>query len=241
MRFKLIITILLIGLHIHADTLSYDDLGRLIQRVNNDGNGLALSYDKAGNLLTAASITIAKENMGLQVETGNNLSVSLRWNQAAEASEYRVYRKTAESSTWEFLSRLSADTVLFMDTVPAAGVTYVYRIATIGPEGVIAFSNDSLPAEVAGSNFSFQGDLQAGEILNYEIQFAAEASLSYRFEYTSTLQVGEWSLQPYISIVGDTPHTNLIINQNGPVKLKFSLEPSELPRFFRLVEIPVSE
>ena len=219
-----------------ADSYTYDDLGRVIQRVNSEGQGLAYTYDKRGNLLTATTIQITTEAMGLQATPNSVGGVNLSWDQDTQVTEFRVYRRTDTSVPWNFITNLHPETVVFVDSVPLGGTSYFYRIAAVGQEGLLAYSKSTPPVSIKGSDFLFRGNAQSSGELNFEIDFNADPDSVYRLEYTATLQSDDWIPQPYIRVEGDTPHTNPVTNTSGLVKLLISSESSELPRFFRLVK-----
>jgi hypothetical protein len=164
--------------------------------------------------------------------------ISLNWNPELNAAEYRIYRRSDEDASWSLVTSLPPNTVVFVDSIPVGDTDYFYRISAIGQMGVLAFSESSSAIHVKGSNFIFESSGKNGDEFLYEIDFISKSDSSYRFEFSTSLQSDEWSPQPYISIPGDTEHTNPITNTSGPVKLYFSFDNSDLPIFFRLVKEP---
>ena len=72
-------------------------------------------------------------NVTLIGAAGDSSGITVTWNAADGAAQYRVYRKDAANPKWKGLANV--DGTIWTDKTAAAGVTYTYTVRGIGSDG----------------------------------------------------------------------------------------------------------
>ena len=107
-------------------------------------------YAGYGSYITAMEkwVIAAPQNLGIQVNEQTQMKLS--WNKAAGAAGYDVLRSTQENGVYEVIASLSgADTVTYTDMAAQPGVTYYYKVASIGKNGtVVGRGEETLPVSM---------------------------------------------------------------------------------------------
>ncbi len=78
----------------------------------------------------------------LSGETANE-QIRIRWNGVAGASDYKVYRRTANSS-WTLVSQAPLFGTYFIDTGLSNGITYYYTVAAVNGAGTGAWATNEV-------------------------------------------------------------------------------------------------
>lgn len=121
-----------------AQAYRYDEAGRLIRAVYPGGGGVAYTYDLADNMTAQMPLDVPAVPTDIQIGGNTSTGITLDWSAVTGASAYVVERRVAGTTDWERLATVTAPS--YVDTTVLEGVTYEYRIASVGPDGEGAFS-----------------------------------------------------------------------------------------------------
>ncbi|MGN0527323.1 MAG: fibronectin type III domain-containing protein [Acutalibacteraceae bacterium] len=78
------------------------------------------------------------------VNRKNDILVS--WNSVESAVQYKVYRKTLNSSSFSLLATVDGNVLSFADSRVTDGTVYIYKIASVDGNGFENISNETAPA-----------------------------------------------------------------------------------------------
>ncbi len=128
-----------------ARTYQYDTEGRLIGVAYPTGDGIAYTYDEAGNLLQVEALDLPAAPSDLTASRSDN-EIVLNWmDNSDDETGFQVYRRLDDSRTraqWRLMATLAANTLTYTDTdniSPQA--KYEYRVVATSNNGPSADSN----------------------------------------------------------------------------------------------------
>ena len=102
-------------------------------------------------------------NVTLIGAAGDSSGITVTWNAADGAAQYRVYRKDAANPKWKGLANV--DGTSWTDKTAAAGVTYTYTVRGIGSDGKTlspGFDATGVSATVPGAVPAVPADVTLG-------------------------------------------------------------------------------
>ena len=102
-------------------------------------------------------------NVTLIGAAGDSSGITVTWNAADGAAQYRVYRKDAANPKWKGLA--TVDGTSWTDKTAAAGVTYTYTVRGIGSDGKTlspGFDATGVSATVPGAVPAVPADVTLG-------------------------------------------------------------------------------
>ena len=102
-------------------------------------------------------------NVTLIGAAGDSSGITVTWNAADGAAQYRVYRKDAVNTKWKGLANV--DGTSWTDKTAAAGVTYTYTVRGIGSDGKTlspGFDATGVSATVPGAVPAVPADVTLG-------------------------------------------------------------------------------
>ena len=102
-------------------------------------------------------------NVTLIGAAGDSSGITVTWNAADGAAQYRVYRKDAANPKWKGLA--TVDGTSWTDKTAAAGVTYTYTVRGIGSDGKTlspGFDATGVSATVPGAIPAVPADVTLG-------------------------------------------------------------------------------
>ena len=105
----------------------------------------------------------APANVTLIGAAGDSSGITVTWNAADGAAQYRVYRKDAANPKWKGLANV--DGTSWTDKTAAAGVTYTYTVRGIGSDGKTlspGFDATGVSATVPGAVPAVPADVTLG-------------------------------------------------------------------------------
>ena len=125
-------------------------------------------------------------NVTLIGAAGDSSGITVTWNAADGAAQYRVYRKDAANPKWKGLANV--DGTSWTDKTAAAGVTYTYTVRGIGSDGKTlspGFDATGVSATVPGAVPAVPADVTLGNATVSGCAFmvtwnAADGAAQYR-------------------------------------------------------------
>jgi|GEM_PF-1986566 len=138
-----------------------------VRGISADGKTLSPGFDATGvSAAMPAAPTPAPTtpaNVTLIGATGDSNGITVTWNAADGAAQYRVYRKDAANPKWKGLANV--DGTSWTDKTAAAGVTYTYTVRGIGSDGKTlspGFDATGVSATVPGAVPAVPADVTLG-------------------------------------------------------------------------------
>ena len=105
-----------------------------VRGIGSDGKTLSPGFDAIGVSATVpGAVPAVPANVTLIGAAGDSSGITVTWNAADGAAQYRVYRKDAANPKWKGLANV--DGTSWTDKTAAAGVTYTYTVRGIGSDG----------------------------------------------------------------------------------------------------------
>ena len=148
-----------------------------VRGIASDGKTLSLGFNKTG-----VSATIpAPANVKLVGATAVDGGITVTWQAADGAAEYRVYRKDAVNTKWKALTS-SATGTSYTDKTAVVGVQYTYTVRGIAADGKTlspSYDKTGVSATAAPANVT----LGSAKAVNNGIQVTwqkAEDAAKYR-------------------------------------------------------------
>jgi predicted phage tail protein len=132
-------------------------LGADVTTFNHDGLNASTAYtyrisafNAAGSSPLSAELTVTTEAPPLQPPAqpvlggtvASHTSLNLGWGEVANATEFRLERRLANSTTWAEVARISVGTTNHVDTGLSASTAYVYRLRAFNAAGFSAYSEE---------------------------------------------------------------------------------------------------
>ena len=135
-----------------------------VRGIGSDGKTLSPGFDATGVSATVpGAVPAVPANVTLIGATGDSSGITVTWNAADGAAQYRVYRKDAANPKWKGLANVT-DTS-WTDKTAAVGVTYTYTVRGIGSDGKTlspGFDATGVSATVPGAVPAVPADVTLG-------------------------------------------------------------------------------
>ena len=135
-----------------------------VRGIGSDGKTLSPGFDAIGVSATVpGAVPAVPANVTLIGATGDSSGITVTWNAADGAAQYRVYRKDAANPKWKGLANVT-DTS-WTDKTAAVGVTYTYTVRGIGSDGKTlspGFDATGVSATVPGAVPAVPADVTLG-------------------------------------------------------------------------------
>ena len=138
---------------------------------------------------SAALTTVKLTTPGLSGTSNSSAGIIFKWKKAANASGYKIYRRTGNSSKWVNIATVSGNnTLVYTDGSVKAGTTYTYTVRAYKGSVLSAYNKNgsqivrlTAPAQYKPSSKAF-GKLtvrwkKAAGASGYQIQYAASRSM----------------------------------------------------------------
>ena len=138
---------------------------------------------------SAALTTVKLTTPGLSGTSNSPAGIIFKWKKAANASGYKIYRRTGNSSKWVNIATVSGNnTLVYTDGSVKAGITYTYTVRAYKGSALSAYNKNGSrivrltapvqykPASKASGKLTVRWKKAAGAS-GYQIQYAASRSM----------------------------------------------------------------
>lgn len=157
------------------------------------------AFRKTGNKTGFSSYSSGKEAWTLDkvniktVSSGNGKGVTLQWESADRASQYKIQRSTLENSGFKTIKHITAGkSLIYTDKDVKAGTTYYYRIAAMNKiSGVTGMGSYGQVREVQVMQTPSLGSISYSEDNHLKISWRKISNASgYQIQRSSSSQNG---------------------------------------------------
>ena len=138
----------------------------------------------------SAALTTVKLTMpGLSGTSNSSAGIVFKWKKAANASGYKIYRRTGNSSKWVNIATVSgSNTLVYTDGSVKAGTMYTYTVRAYEGSALSAYNKNGSrivrltapvqykPSSKASGKLTVRWKKAAGDS-GYQIQYAASRSM----------------------------------------------------------------
>ena len=138
---------------------------------------------------SAALTTVKLTTPGLSGTSNSPAGIVFKWKKAANASGYKIYRRTGNSSKWVNIATVSGNnTLVYTDGSVKAGTTYTYTVRAYKGSALSAYNKNGSrivcltapvqykPSSKASGKLTVRWKKAAGAS-GYQIQYAASRSM----------------------------------------------------------------
>ena len=138
---------------------------------------------------SAALTTVKLTTPGLSGTSNSSAGIIFKWKKAANASGYKIYRRTGNSSKWVNIATVSGNnTLVYTDGSVKAGITYTYTVRAYKGSALSAYNKNGSrivrltapvqykPSSKASGKLTVRWKKAAGAS-GYQIQYAASRSM----------------------------------------------------------------
>lgn len=138
---------------------------------------------------SAALTTVKLTTPGLSGTSNSSAGIIFKWKKAANASGYKIYRRTGNSSKWVNIATVSGNnTLVYTDGSVKAGITYTYTVRAYKGSALSAYNKNGSrivrltapvqykPSSKASGKLTVRWKKAAGAS-SYQIQYAASRSM----------------------------------------------------------------
>ena len=138
---------------------------------------------------SAALTTVKLTTPGLSGTSNSPAGIIFKWKKAANASGYKIYRRTGNSSKWVNIATVSgSNTLVYTDGSVKAGITYTYTVRAYKGSALSAYNKNGSrivrltapvqykPSSKASGKLTVRWKKAAGAS-GYQIQYAASRSM----------------------------------------------------------------
>lgn len=138
---------------------------------------------------SAAFTTVKLTTPGLSGTSNSPAGIIFKWKKAANASGYKIYRRTGNSSKWVNIATVSgSNTLVYTDGSVKAGTMYTYTVRAYKGSALSAYNKNGSrivrltapvqykPSSKASGKLTVRWKKAAGAS-NYQIQYAASRSM----------------------------------------------------------------
>ena len=138
---------------------------------------------------SAALTTVKLTTPGLSGTSNSPAGIIFKWKKAANASGYKIYRRTGNSSKWVNIATVSGNnTLVYTDGSVKAGITYTYTVRAYKGSALSAYNKNGSrivrltapvqykPSSKASGKLTVRWKKAAGAS-GYQIQYAASRSM----------------------------------------------------------------
>ena len=138
---------------------------------------------------SAALTTVKLTTPGLSGTSNSPAGIVFKWKKAANASGYKIYRRTGNSSKWVNIATVSgSNTLVYTDVSVKAGTMYTYTVRAYKGSALSAYNKNGSrivrltapvqykPSSKASGKLTVRWKKAAGAS-NYQIQYAASRSM----------------------------------------------------------------
>lgn len=176
-----------------ARTYQYDEDGRLMTIAYPSGEGIAYSYDGAGNLIQVEALILPSAPSDLAASRSGS-EVVLTWiDNSNNETGFLIYRREDDSRTsvqWQLAASLASNTLTYTDTDTSTQAKYEYRVVATSTNGPSADSNivEAIDSEARPFEFTDQAmSLMSEETIELTLTLTTQDGSVYRIEESTDL------------------------------------------------------
>ncbi len=223
-----------------ARSYHYDDAGRLVLAIYEEGSALRYTYTYGNNIDRVERVVVPAAPSGLESVRVAVSAASISWqDRATDETGYVVQRRSMFSSDWQSVATLPPDAQSYVDETLAPSLNYAYRVyATSGTEGLIsAFSTESVAGGMDSLSFRIITlDLHDATSSLFLLTFDSKADEQYQLQASTSLLADSWQSYPWQTSPTEDPTEQAIPGQEGRVTVYFLASESS-GMFFRLLRL----
>lgn len=235
-----ILALLAVALSSHARSYRYDEAGRLILAVYDDGSALRYTYTHGNNIDKVERLAAPAAPSGLAATRDFQVRAKLSWqDNSDDETGFVVQRRSVFSSDWQTVSILAADATEFVDTSLDPNSNYAYRVfASSATEGLESAYSVEAVASGEGSVAFYVTSIDLFDLDRslFLLTFQGEAGGQYQLQSSSSLEAGSWAPYPWKASADAAASQQNIEGAAGPVSV-YVVDSIRSRIFFRLLAV----